>query len=138
MMDRWVISRLNTLVDYVDRGLDEYKVTETSRAISAFVDELSNWYVRLSRERFWGKGMEGTKKAAFETLYTVLVTLTMGLCPSGVRRFLIFDRSVLFIHSGSSQHEIRVSIAYSRTKVKTLNVWENLPNLTVYCIITGR
>ncbi|MBR4428352.1 MAG: class I tRNA ligase family protein, partial [Clostridia bacterium] len=81
MMDRWVISRLNTLVDYVDKGLNEYKVTETSRAISAFVDELSNWYVRLSRERFWGKGMEGTKKAAFETLYTVLVTLTKLLAP---------------------------------------------------------
>ncbi|MCR4621098.1 MAG: isoleucine--tRNA ligase [Clostridiales bacterium] len=81
MMDRWVLSRLNTLVDYVDKGLDEYKVTETSRAISAFVDELSNWYVRLSRERFWGKGMEGTKKAAFETLYTVLVTLTKLLAP---------------------------------------------------------
>ena len=81
MMDRWVLSRLNTLVDYVDKGLNEYKATETSRAISQFVDELSNWYVRLSRERFWGKGLEGSKLAAFETLYTVLVTLTKLLAP---------------------------------------------------------
>ena len=81
MMDKWVLSRLNTLVDFVDKGLNEYKATETSRAISAFVDELSNWYVRLSRERFWGKGLEGSKLAAFETLYTVLVTLTKLLAP---------------------------------------------------------
>ena len=81
MMDRWVLSRLNTLVDFVDKGLNEYKATETSRAISQFVDELSNWYVRLSRERFWGKGMDGTKLGAFETLYTVLVTLTKLLAP---------------------------------------------------------
>ncbi len=81
MMDRWVLSRLNSLVDFVDKGLNEYKATETSRAISQFVDELSNWYVRLSRERFWGKGMDGTKLGAFETLYTVLVTLTKLLAP---------------------------------------------------------
>ena len=81
MMDKWVLSKLNTLVDFVDKGLMEYKATETSRAIAAFVDELSNWYVRLSRERFWGKGMEGTKLSAFETLYTVLTTLTKLLAP---------------------------------------------------------
>ena len=75
LMDRWVLSRLNTLVDFVDTGLEDYKITETSRAIAAFVDELSNWYVRRCRERFWGKGLEGDKLAAFETLYTVLSTL---------------------------------------------------------------
>ena len=81
MMDKWVLSRLNSLVDFVDKGLNDYKATETSRAISAFVDELSNWYVRLSRERFWGKGMAGDKLAAFETLYTVLTTLCKLLAP---------------------------------------------------------
>ncbi len=81
LMDRWVLSRLNSLVDFVDRGLSEYKATETSRAISQFVDELSNWYVRLNRERFWGKGLEGSKLAAFETLYTVLLTLSKLLAP---------------------------------------------------------
>ena len=81
LIDKWVLSRLNSLVDFVDKGLEEYKITETSRAIASFVDELSNWYVRLNRERFWGKGLEGTKLAAFETLYTVLVTLTKLLAP---------------------------------------------------------
>ncbi len=81
LMDRWVLSRLNSLVDFVDRGLSEYKATETSRAIAQFVDELSNWYVRLNRERFWGKGLEGSKLAAFETLYTVLLTLSKLLAP---------------------------------------------------------
>ena len=81
LMDKWVLSRLNTLVDFVDKGLNEYKVTETSRAIAAFVDELSNWYVRRCRERFWGKGLEGDKLAAFETLYTVLTTLTGLIAP---------------------------------------------------------
>ena len=59
-----------------DEGLAEYRITETARAIAAFVDELSNWYVRRCRERFWGKGMDDTKEAAFVTLYTVLVTLS--------------------------------------------------------------
>jgi len=79
IMDKWVLSKLNTLVKYVDEGLEEYKITETARAIAAFTDELSNWYVRCCRERFWGKGLEGDKLAAFETLYTVLTTLA-GIC----------------------------------------------------------
>ncbi len=79
LMDKWILSKLQTLVLTVDEGLAEYKITETARAISDFVDELSNWYVRRCRERFWGKGMEGDKLAAFETLYTVLRTLS-GLC----------------------------------------------------------
>ena len=79
LMDKWVLSKLNTLVKYVDEGLADYKITETARAIAEFVDELSNWYVRRCRERFWGKGLEGDKLAAFETLYTVLTTLA-GIC----------------------------------------------------------
>ena len=79
LMDKWVLSKLNSLVKLVDEGMEDYRITETARAIAAFVDELSNWYVRLGRERFWGKGLEGDKLAAFETLYTVLTTLC-GLC----------------------------------------------------------
>jgi isoleucyl-tRNA synthetase len=79
LMDRWALSKLNSLVKFVDEGMAEYKITETARAIQAFVDELSNWYVRLSKQRFWAKGWEGDKLAAFETLYTVLSTLC-GLC----------------------------------------------------------
>ena len=79
LMDKWVLSKLNTLVKTVDEGLTNYQITESARAISSFVDELSNWYVRCCRERFWGKGMEGDKLAAFDTLYTVLTTLC-GVC----------------------------------------------------------
>jgi len=81
LMDKWALSKLNTLIETVDKGLAAYNVTESARAIAAFVDELSNWYVRRSRERFWGKGMEGTKLAAFETLYTILKTLCGLLAP---------------------------------------------------------
>ncbi|MDD7447512.1 MAG: isoleucine--tRNA ligase [Clostridiales bacterium] len=81
LMDKWLLSKLNTLVKFVDDGLENYKVTESSRAIAAFVDELSNWYVRRGRERFWGKGMEGSKEAAFATLYHVLVALCKLLAP---------------------------------------------------------
>ena len=79
LMDKWVLSRLNSLIITVDEGLGQLKITETARAIAAFVDELSNWYVRRCRERFWGKGLKGDKLAAFETLYTVLSTLC-SLC----------------------------------------------------------
>ena len=81
MMDKWLLSRLNSLVKTVDEGLANYRVTESSRAIQAFVDELSNWYVRRGRERFWGKGMAGDKEAAFATLYHTLVTLTGLIAP---------------------------------------------------------
>ncbi len=75
-MDKWILSKLNSLVKFIDDGLENYKLTETSRAMSEFVDELSNWYVRRSRERFWGKDMPQDKVNAYMTLYTVLVTLT--------------------------------------------------------------
>jgi len=81
VMDRWILSSLNTLIKTVDEGLNEYKITETSRAIQDFVDNLSNWYVRRSRERFWGSAMTKSKAAAYTTLYTVLVTLSKLLAP---------------------------------------------------------
>ncbi|MEG0767651.1 MAG: DUF5915 domain-containing protein, partial [Clostridia bacterium] len=81
LMDRWVLSKLHTLIRDVDEGLAAYHVTESARAIAAFVDELSNWYVRRGRERFWGKGMAADKEAAFITLYTVLETLSRIIAP---------------------------------------------------------
>ena len=72
LMDRWILSAVNSLVEYVDVQLNDYKITESARAIAEFTDKLSNWYVRRSRERFWGKGMDEDKKAAYMTLYTVL------------------------------------------------------------------
>ncbi|MEG2540633.1 MAG: isoleucine--tRNA ligase [Clostridia bacterium] len=81
VMDRWILSELNSLTKFVDDGLNEYKITETSRAIGDFVDNLSNWYVRRSRERFWGSDMSATKEAAYTTLYTVLSTLSKLIAP---------------------------------------------------------
>ena len=81
LMDRWALSKLNTLVKFVDENLAEYKITEAARAIQSFTDELSNWYVRLSKSRFWGKEWTGDKLAAYSTLYTVLTTLSYVCAP---------------------------------------------------------
>ncbi|MFV0518708.1 MAG: isoleucine--tRNA ligase [Lachnospirales bacterium] len=75
VLDKWILSKLNTLVDFVDKSLDNYGITEGARAMNLFIDELSNWYVRRSRERFWAKGMPQEKINAFMTLHTVLVTM---------------------------------------------------------------
>jgi isoleucyl-tRNA synthetase len=81
VMDRWVLSRLNTTVGEVDNDLGSYKIPEAARALESFVDELSNWYVRRCRERFWAKGMEQDKINAYETLYTCLVTISRTAAP---------------------------------------------------------
>ena len=81
LMDRWALSKLNTLVKFVDENLAEYKITEAARAIQSFTDELSNWYVRLSKSRFWGKEWTDDKLAAYSTLYTVLTTLSYICAP---------------------------------------------------------
>lgn len=81
VMDKWILSGLNSLIKFVDEGLNEYKITETSRAIGEFVDNLSNWYVRRCRDRFWGSDMTDNKEAAYVTLYTVLSTLSKVIAP---------------------------------------------------------
>ncbi len=81
IMDRWVLSRLHSLVRTVCNDLDRYRIVEPTRAINQFVDELSNWYVRRGRERYWGSGMSEDKQSAFMTLYTVLETLTRLIAP---------------------------------------------------------
>ena len=81
LMDRWILSKLNTLIARVDDDLANYRITESAGKLAAFVDDLSNWYVRRGRERFWGKGMGGDKEAAFATLYHVLVTLSKLCAP---------------------------------------------------------
>ncbi|MDD3919866.1 MAG: isoleucine--tRNA ligase [Eubacteriales bacterium] len=80
-MDRWVLSRLNTLVGFVDTQLEQMHITEAGRELQRFVDELSNWYVRRCRERYWGKDMTADKEAAFMTLFTVLDTLNKISAP---------------------------------------------------------
>lgn len=81
LMDKWVLSKLNTIVKKVDAMLAEYNITDSARAIQDFVDELSNWYVRRGRERYWGSEMTDDKAAAYTTLYTVLVTLAKVIAP---------------------------------------------------------
>ncbi len=81
VMDKWILSKLNSMVKTVDNNLANYKITETARALDEFVDDLSNWYVRRSRERFWAKGMEQDKINAYMTLYTALVTLCKAAAP---------------------------------------------------------
>ena len=81
VMDKWCLSRLNTMVKTVDENLANYKVTEAAKVLQEFVDELSNWYVRRSRARFWAKGMEQDKVNAYMTLYTALVTTAKAAAP---------------------------------------------------------
>ena len=81
VMDRWILSRLNSTVGEVDSDLGNYKIPEAARALESFVDELSNWYVRRCRERFWAKGMEQDKVNAYETLYICLVTISKTAAP---------------------------------------------------------
>ena len=81
LMDKWILSRLNTLVKDVDEKLAQYNITDSAREIQDFSDVLSNWYVRRGRERYWGSKMTEDKAAAYTTLYTVLVTLAKVIAP---------------------------------------------------------
>ena len=81
VMDKWVLSKLNTVVKSVDNCLENYKITETTRILQDFIDDLSNWYVRRSRERFWETGMPQDKINAYMTLYTCLVTFAKVCAP---------------------------------------------------------
>ena len=81
VMDKWLLSKLNTAVKLVDEHLDNYRIPEAARVLDNFVDEMSNWYVRRSRERFWAKGMEQDKINAYMTLYTALVEISKAAAP---------------------------------------------------------
>ncbi len=81
VMDKWLLSKLNTVVTAVDTNLENYRIPEAARALQEFVDDMSNWYVRRSRERFWAKGMEQDKINAYMTLYTALVTVAKAAAP---------------------------------------------------------
>ena len=81
VMDKWLLSKLNTVVGQVDDNLANYRIPEAARALSDFVDEMSNWYVRRSRDRYWAKGMEQDKINAYMTLYTALVTISKAAAP---------------------------------------------------------
>ena len=81
VMDKWLLSKMNTMVKLVDENLENYRIPEAARVLQDFVDEMSNWYVRRGRERFWAKGMEQDKINAYMTLYTALVTVSKAAAP---------------------------------------------------------
>ena len=81
VMDKWLLSKLNSAIKAVDYDLSNYKIPEAAKALQSFVDDMSNWYVRRSRERFWAKGMEQDKINAYMTLYTALVTVAKAAAP---------------------------------------------------------
>ena len=81
VMDKWLLSKVNSMVKAVDNYLGNYQIPEAARALQEFVDDMSNWYVRRSRERFWAKGMEQDKINAYMTLYTALVTMAKTAAP---------------------------------------------------------
>ena len=81
VMDKWLLSKLNSAIKAVDYDLSNYKIPEAAKALQSFVDDMSNWYVRRSRERFWAKGMEQDKINAYMTLYTALVTVSKVAAP---------------------------------------------------------
>ncbi len=81
LMDKWVLSKLNSLIKTVDQGLNNYNIFDSARALQSFTDDLSNWYVRRGRDRYWGHDMDDDKIAAYTTLYTVLVTMAKLSAP---------------------------------------------------------
>ena len=81
VMDKWLLSKLNSTVKAVDENLENYRIPETAKALQQFVDDMSNWYVRRCRDRFWAKGMEQDKINAYMTLYTALVTICKAAAP---------------------------------------------------------
>ena len=81
VMDKWLLSKMNSMIQTVDTNLENYRIPETARALQEFVDDMSNWYVRRSRERFWAKGMEQDKINAYMTLYTALVNVSKAAAP---------------------------------------------------------
>ena len=107
-MDRWILSRLYTTVGEVDRHLGDYEIPETARVLQDFVNDLSNWYVRRSRERFWAKGMEADKVAAYMTLHTALVTLAKIAAP--MLPFLAEDiyRNLVTTHDAAAPESVHL------------------------------
>ncbi len=81
VMDKWLLSKMNTMVKSVDDNLGNYRIPEAARALQEFVDDMSNWYVRRCRDRFSAKGMEQDKVNAYMTLYTALVTVCKAAAP---------------------------------------------------------
>ena len=129
-MDKWILSKLNSLVKYVDNSLENYKITESARAMADFVDELSNWYVRRSRERFWGEGMPQDKINAYMTLYTVLKTMSLLSAP-----FTPFMAEKMCIRDRYTPMQLKYNnpdVNFGGVYVETTDIYKNVYDATNY------
>ena len=115
-IDRWAISRLNTLIETVQSNLDDYELTPATRAIGDFVDELSNWYVRLNRSRFWGKEMTADKLAAYQTLYECLNTVALLMAPMAP---FYAERLYLDLNPGAESVHLQLQPQADRSLIDT-------------------
>jgi len=115
-IDRWAISRLNTLIATVQTELDDYELTPATRAIAEFVDELSNWYVRLNRPRFWGKEMTADKLAAYQTLYECLNTVALLMAPMAP---FYADRLYLDLNPGATSVHLQLQPEADKSLIDT-------------------
>ena len=115
-IDRWAISRINTLIETVQSNLDDYELTPATRAIGDFVDELSNWYVRLNRSRFWGKEMTADKLAAYQTLYECLNTVALLMAPMAP---FYAERLYLDLNPGAESVHLQLQPQADRSLIDT-------------------
>lgn len=138
IMDRWILSKLNTVIKVVNENLDAYKITECTRAMENFVDELSNWYVRRCRERYWGKDMTEDKINAYNTLYTVLTKFAILSAPFiPFMAEQIYTNLVLNIDSQSSKSVHLCDYPISRIEFIDKDL-ENNMELVLKTVVLGR
>ena len=114
VMDKWLLSKLNSTVKAVDDNLATYKIPETAKVLQEFVDDMSNWYVRRSRERFWAKGMEQDKINAYMTLYTALVTI----CKAAAPMIPFMTEEIYQKHRCECRYRMRRKVSISVTSLK--------------------
>ena len=138
VMDKWILSKLQSLIKFVDEGLEKYRITETARALNDFVDELSNWYIRRGRERYWGSEMTQDKINAYMTLYTVLETLTKLTAP--YTPFIAEEIYLNIVHDGNAETPISVHLCSFPTANEAWidkELEENMEYL-LECVALGR
>lgn len=132
VMDKWLLSRLNSTVKEADENLDAYRIPETAKALQGFVDEMSNWYVRRCRERFWAKGMEQDKINAYMTLYTALVTISKVAAP--MIPFMTEEIYRNLVCSVNDSDQKAYTFAISQKPMKLLLI-KNLKMIWKQCLI---
>ena len=137
VMDKWLLSKLNSVVKAVDEHLAGYRIPEAARALQEFVDDMSNWYVRRSRERFWAKGMEQDKINAYMTLYTSLVTICKAAAP--MIPFMTEEIYQNLVRSIDDQAPESIHLCDFRRCVRTISIksWEKDMDLVLAVVVSG-